>query len=341
MVSFNNTCRYYPKKRGLVTGIIGAFGNIGSSLYNFLGSTIINPEQVKAGDGGFFPYEIAYRFKYYLYMKIGSIALLSTLALLFIFQYKEEYNYPKVENNDIQGILKPNEEEINNQEVNAQNGELIHEFPEENQQISKEQYKNNLKKIIKSRKLWFLFSLFFTVSFGINMISTTFMTFGTKEKIDTEILTYTSTIYFLGSCLFGFTWGVIYDKVGFRICILIVSGIGAIVSSSIYFSKDIPYLFSVLVILNGGISSGMFSILFPHILTVFSHTYATEVYGIISIAFGSSSVISGVYAFVITQIMTDVDMKSYIYAYIVGGVLSIVGFIFGLFETDTVFNYSN
>lgn len=349
MASFKNSCRYFPHRRGLITGIIGAFGNIGSSLYNYLGSTIINPEQIKAGEGGFYPYDIAKRFNYYLYMKIGSFAILSSLALLFIFQYKEEeYSNTKVEPiknidsqvSEIQEDLNPVEAKINkDNEENADNVVASSKSAKEHPQPSKTEYKKHLKKIFTSGRLWFLFSLFFSTSFGIHMISTTFMTFGTKEKIDTKLLTYTSTIYFLGSCLFGLAWGIIYDKYGFKTCILIVSGIGAIVSNSIYFAKDIPYLFSVLIILNGGIASGMFSILFPHIITIFSHTYSTEIYGIISMSFGSSSIMSGIFAFIVTKIMTDVDMKSYMFAYILGGILSIVAFIFGLFESDEPFSF--
>ena len=46
-VPIKNSCRYYPKKKGLINSIIICLGGLVSSLYAFIGEKIINPANIK------------------------------------------------------------------------------------------------------------------------------------------------------------------------------------------------------------------------------------------------------------------------------------------------------
>lgn len=343
MTSFKNACRYFPTKHGIITAVIGGCGNAGSSLFNYIASLVINPNNVQVNKGEqFYPERIANNFITYLYIKLGAVAGMSIIAASLIFQFKTDDDFgPSLEpanlvNNSILDIEEYSRESLNRSQLESSVADINEE---EVETVKPRTYGSDLRKVLFSGRIWYLFLLFFSSSFGTNIIATTFFTFGTRQGISTTILTNTSIIYFTSSCFIGIIWGSVFDRFGFKVCIIIISTLGMICTGAFFYSRKIPYLFASLVIVNGGLASGNFSILFPHILTVFTPVYSTEAYGIVSMSIGSSSLISALFAFFVTK-LADYSTAYEIVYWIASG-FSGLAFILGIFESKKQFNFEN
>lgn len=81
---------YFPKNKGLITGII-LVGIGGSSLiFTWIADSIINPNFIKTDPStGFFPREVSERFYKYIFILTILIGILAVISFLMIFdQYK-------------------------------------------------------------------------------------------------------------------------------------------------------------------------------------------------------------------------------------------------------------
>lgn len=88
-----NSWKYFPKKQGLVNGIILGGAGISSSVLTPLADFfIINPDKKKADEKGLYPTEVAERVPKYLIILCITFLVLGIIALIFTFPYKEEEN---------------------------------------------------------------------------------------------------------------------------------------------------------------------------------------------------------------------------------------------------------
>lgn len=59
MIPVAHCYKYFPKKKGMVSGIIVAGSGLGTFLFSMLAIEAINPHNAKPGVDGYFPIEIA------------------------------------------------------------------------------------------------------------------------------------------------------------------------------------------------------------------------------------------------------------------------------------------
>jgi hypothetical protein len=90
--------KYYPNRKGLISGfIVSAFG-FSAMVFNYLSEFIINPEN-KSIEGEFFSESIAQNIlKYYIYI-IGIYSILGVCGISLLISYQEyvEVNILKFE----------------------------------------------------------------------------------------------------------------------------------------------------------------------------------------------------------------------------------------------------
>lgn len=361
MQSTKNACMYYPKHQGLIAAIAGAGGNLGAAGFNYLSEIIINPDKVEADEGKYYSIKISARYKIFLYYHMGITMGCTLIAMGCLFKYNQSENEKMVkfisekptaivndEPNNQGNIIDDDllvssggsgiEQNENYQEIAQEDNDLNE--AKELQTRDKSLYYKDLKKVLKSRRIWRIFFIFFCSSFSQNIITTTFMTFGTIEHINTEILDYSAILNSLIGTLVGPLWGIMIDKIGFKFALSIMNILGAISSVAFYFSRTIYILYGILVVMNGALSCGIYANMFPHILKVYSFYYATEIYGLILFSTGLSNILSTTYAFIITEILKESSNNlAYMYIYVAGGALNLISVLLTYFENDEEFEF--
>lgn len=361
MQSTKNACMYYPKHQGLIAAIAGAGGNLGAAGFNYLSDVIINPDKLEADEGKYYSMKISARYKIFLYYHMGITMGCTFIAMGCLFRYKKNenekmvkfisekptaivYDEPNNQGNNIDDHFlvssgeNEKEQNENYQEIAQEDNDISEE--KELQTRDKSLYYKDLKNVLKSIRVWRIFFIFFCSSFSQNIITTTFMTFGTIEHINTTVLDYSAILNSFIGTLVGPLWGVMIDKIGFKFALSIMNILGAICSVVFYFSRTIYILYGILVVMNGALSCGIYANMFPHILKVYSFYYATEIYGLILFSTGLSNILSTTYAFIITEILKEsTNNLAYLYIYVVGGALNLISVLLTYFENDEQFEY--
>ena len=103
-----NSWKYFPKKQGLVCGIILGGAGISSSVLTPLADyVIINPDKKKADEHtGLYPKEVGDRVPKYLIVLCVTFLILGIFSLIFTFPYQEEENAEEKEKEE-ENLIKP------------------------------------------------------------------------------------------------------------------------------------------------------------------------------------------------------------------------------------------
>ena len=361
MQSTKNACMYYPKHQGLIAAIAGAGGNLGAAGFNYLAEFLINPNKLEADEGKYYSEKISSRYKIFLYYHMAITMGFTLMAIMCLFRYKQTENEKmvkfinetptaivndsNVQGNNIDDILVPCEGNgitisENYQEVSQEDTEQ--EKSNELKARDKNLYYSDLKKVLKSKRIWRIFFIFFCSSFSQNIITTTFMTFGTIEHINPVILDYSAILNSLIGTIVGPLWVLMIDKIGFKFALSIMNLLGGICSCFFYFSRTIYIIYGLFIVMNGALSCGIYANMFPHILKVYSFYYATEIYGLILFSTGLRNILSTTYAFIITELMNESKGNlAYLFIYVAGGGLNFVALLLTYFENDEEFVYDD
>ena len=336
-----NACHYFPKNRGLVIALCGSFFTLGIAGFNILGELIINPRSAQPDGNKIYPFEVASKIKTFFLVQVGLFCFLSLLALFFIFPYQHTSEEIKQLNQDKDTNLEINQGDSlipDNYEPGFTEEEINDET---NEKVNPNEFTfHHIKLAINSWRVWRLFIITFCLSFMVSLIQTTSRAIGINVNVRTIYLQIIGTGGFLIGCVCGPIWGVLIDKIRFRIiyCILNISIV--VIGFGYYFCiySEILYL-----IINLAIAlpfSGFFLVLIPHIMKVFGMKYFIEITGIINLSSGISHLISAVFAFLVDTFLEKNPNLSYLITFMVGGCLSIVGAVLGFFEDDTEFIYN-
>ena len=101
-----NCWRYFPKKQGLVNGIILGGAGLSSSILTPLADYwIINPKRRDTNKDGIYPQEVADRLITYLVVLCILFLILGAISVVLSFQYQEE---------GLESIEEPIKEEASN-----------------------------------------------------------------------------------------------------------------------------------------------------------------------------------------------------------------------------------
>lgn len=129
--SLKNCWKYFPDKKGVISGIIFSCFGLSSFAFTSIGDLIINPKSEQKGENGYYTEEISNKFLDYLKFYIICIIVLGTLSSILCFPFekdekmedvieRESLNLTKENNYDYEkeeGINKT-EEEKNEKEEN-------------------------------------------------------------------------------------------------------------------------------------------------------------------------------------------------------------------------------
>ena len=86
-----NSWKYFPKKQGLVNGIILGGAGLSSSILTPLADYwIINPERRDTDSDGIYPEDVANKLTTYLIVLCVLFLILGALSIFLTFQYQEE-----------------------------------------------------------------------------------------------------------------------------------------------------------------------------------------------------------------------------------------------------------
>lgn len=327
MLSPKNACKYFFEKKGMVNAIIASLGSIGGGLYNLAGEMLINPKSIGT-TGGFYPFEIAEKIKYFLLFQMCTVAIIVFVALVLIVPHDDSKNIMKDKINSIEPILDSpvlNEEclqeEVNIPNQNNQEYSIVH-----------------IKKAVTSWRAWRLFLLCFLSSFIIIMISTTYRSVGIALDRSTKVIQAIGTLRFVVNCICTPIWGVLTDFLNYRIILLIINIGCAALGYLYYFCLFSNFTFFVGSLMESVLLAGLMATIAPHIMKVFGMKYYIEIGGVIAFGFALGTVFSTIVSYLVTSILNNSKFGFFL-MYVIGGGMATVAAVLGLFEDDREFEY--
>lgn len=312
-----NACRFFPGKEGLVGAIVGGGGNVGATSYILILNLVIMKD-VKM-DKELVAEECKDYYKKFLLLHMIS-GIVTTFIVCLLYN---EYQSDGDNTNKVYPLLS--------QENNFLKEEQHFESPEQKTETSEE---FSFEDILTHRRIWFLFFIFFISSFGQNFITSTFFDFGTsgeKEnllKFKPQQITAGITVMNFIGVIVGPIWGIIFDMFGFKVAVSLMNLLGCIVSSCFYFSKSSLFAYNFVGVLNGIVFSGVYAMLFPHLMKVYSYRFAGKCYGIVIMATGFSNLSSVILGYFLSKS----GPSNYLIAYLIGAGCSVIGLFACLFE---------
>lgn len=311
-----------------MTNLIYGIGGLSSPMFNFIGETIINPDnKVLKFNEKYFDYSINKNLIKYYYVILIGISVSVIISLILIFQYREE-DYVGGEGDP---LLEVSENNANNER------EDISEDPLSNLRQSSTDHWNNIKKRLKTYRVWNLFLITFFANFLPFMITISFKVIGTYERFQIVILKTTTSVMSLvknGICPF---FGYLFDTYGYHPMIKVVNISAIMVGILMCLSTYNEVLFGIITVLNSIIVSGFRCITDPLIMHVFSIAYSIEIGGLVGLSFGLSSLISTAFVFG-TSLFQNRNI-SYFIIFITGAALNWLSLLLSFFEDETRFKF--
>ena len=338
--SVKNACKYFPKKRGLINALAGGFGgNLGSSTFNLIIKLFVSKgDYPRANDNNMYIKSTAENFKIFFYMHAGISLGFGILSSLLLFPYEkaiskggQTFSEMIEQKNNIDRLPENINEEINRA----------------NKEIKKSNYKEDLKLILSHSRIYYLLAIFLCTSFLQGFILTVGFNFGTMEhgknnnkKIGGDEMSIIFMLMSLISCFIGPIFGSIYDKLGFKKTMIILNIISVFNGSLIFLTVRLGVIFyGISIILNGCLNSGAFSMIFPYVSKIFGFNYAGELYGIVVLSVGISSIMSSSIYYIISKVIKTENDLSYLYIFIVGIIMNIISIVMTFYEKEEVFSF--
>ena len=339
--SVKNACKYFPEKRGLINSIAGGFGgNLGSSTFNLIIMLFVSKgDYPRADDNNMYIKSTAENYKIFFYIHAFVSFGFGLLSCLLLFPYedinkdKDKKNFsPMVEQNNIDRLP-----ENINKEINKANNDLI-----------RNNYKQDLKLILRHYRIYYLLCIFLFSNFLQGFILTVGFNFGTmnhgisddSKKIGGDEMSIIFMLMSLVSCFFGPMFGAIYDKLKFKKTMILLNIISVLNGCLIYFTVRLGVIYyGITIILNGCLNSGEFSMIFPYVSKIFGFQYAGELYGIVVLSVGISSILSSSIYYIISKVIKTENDVSYLFIFCFGIILNIISIVLTYYEKDEMFSF--
>lgn len=322
-------------------GLISACGGLGGALSGFFGESMINPNNIQLKEGeSYYDYTIAQNtINYYFFQ--GIVVILGTGGGCSLI-YKYTINDTEINISNIgKSLIRDSNASSNDYVASKYNDQKNIESSIVNPLIDIDQsnYKKDLKKVFKSRRLWLLFGINFCSGFLSFLILTTFKVIGTTRMFSISALKIGAVGAALGSSICSPLWGLLYDYFGFKYLISIINISGIALGVSICFSMNNEVMYVCLVIFNTIILSGIMPLFHPHIMKVFGIKYVMELGGLMGFVPGISNVLASVYAFIVSLYLFNREEVFYI-SYLVGSLFHLISFCLACCEKGLPFEYN-
>ena len=330
--TLKNCWKYYPNKKGLISGILFSSCGLSTFLFTTIGDWLINPNAEPEIGKQLYSKEIAMRYLNYLQYYITCIIILGTISSILSFPYEEDNSKEK----DIEKSFDDTRNKNNLIEDNKINEKdyIINDENDKRNSVNSDmegERKNNI--IVKEENLTLkesIFSFQFLLCFIIVgctllfsfLLTNTYRTFGLEMELNELGIQILSKVYTLLNTFARIIWGLIYDKCGFKYPYIFICINQIICSSLIYFSaKNLITYFVVCCF--GVLSFSGHMILFPNLITKkFGVDNSVILLGFCGIVGGITSLIG--------PVLTSQFIKSnddYLKTYLVAGSTTIISLI--------------
>ena len=196
-------------------------------------------------------------------------------------------------------------------------------------------------------RIYYLLAIFLCTSFLQGFILTVGFNFGTMDHgqnsnkiIGGDEMSIIFMLMSLISCFIGPIFGSIYDKLGFKKTMIILNILSVLNGSLIFVTVRLGViLYGISIILNGCLNSGAFSMIFPYVSKIFGFNYAGELYGIVVLSVGISSIMSSSIYYIISKVIKTENDLSYLFIFIVGIIMNIISIVMTFYEKEEVFSF--
>ena len=277
MPVIKNCLLYFPKKKGLINGLV-LFGYGTSSLiYNSIADYLINPfyRQINSSTGYFDTYISKNVIKYLLFFNIFN-GIMAIISFLLLFEYR--INPKKDKERFIQKNIEEKYEDIDDNNIEAKESKIRekdkYKYEKEEIRISLKEAFIQAIKGIQIYQLLVMSTILQIVSFTI---SNTYRSFAQQCLMEEYFLSNLNRLYSILSGISRLIWGYLFDKFTFKSLYSICIITQAIVDSILYNSVHYPILFFFLVCFQGVMVSGKISLN----VTMFTKVYGIKYFGFI------------------------------------------------------------
>ena len=323
--SLKNCWKYFPDKKGLISGIIFSSFGLSAFIFTSLGDYIINPKDDHKNKDGYYSEEISEKFLTYIKVYIICIISMGTISCLLCFPFKEE----SLKESDNPENIEINKDISVTDNGNSENDENHYSVVIKEETKMEENDNLTLKESLLSLDFFLCLTVAgCTLIYGF-LLTNTYRNFGsiTLKGYETE-LKYLSKAFTLLNTFSRLVWGLIFDKIGFKFLYIIVCVNQLICGGLIYISskKIVTYF---IVVCFGVLSYAGHIILFPNLI---HHKFGVDnsvvILGICGI-FGGISALVG-------PILTDIieNNEDYLKIYLIGVAPTIASLLITCFIKD-------
>ena len=317
-VTEKNSCRYYPKYKGIINSSTLFISYFAGSFYSYLGEIIINPNYEKVIDkdtNPLYPEEVSKRSVYFFLLSMIVIPITCLLSILMFIKYE-----PKEDEN--QNLTQ---KEIKDEDKTTNTGEIINNF-----------------------RFWRINLLSSLTPFWVYFLTGTYRAYLPLLDISQNTISKIPTIVNIIYSISGVLWAFLVDKFGFKIIIRILTLISLILSILFVVFSLTYNLFSSFYLIGFFFStimsrSSYMSIMVPHIMNIYEFRNYLIIGGFsklfVQIIFFITSLIS---VLISLKYKTAEDLlipyKIIIY---ISSFISIFGFILSFYENDEKFEFKD
>ena len=324
--TLRNCWKYFPKKKGIISGILLSSCGLSVFLFTSIGDFIINPNAEGKIDSQFYSKEVAMRYTKYLKFYISCVIILGTLSSILSFPYKEE----KIIEDKIEKInINENKENLVNENVDIidEKDNRYSVKSNKNEENAKDtsleaDEKLTLKECLFSVQFLLCFTMVgCTLLFGF-LLTNTYRPFGVSMHLNELGIQTLSKAYTLLNTFSRILWGLLYDKFGFKYPYSFVCINQIVCSSLIYLSAKNIYTYFICCCF-GVLSFSGHMILFPNLVTKkFGIDNSVTLLGVCGLLGGTTCLLGPVLTSSIIK-----DNRDYLKTYLIAGSTTIVSLI--------------
>jgi len=231
--------KWYPRKKGLVNGIIvGGFG-MGAFIFNTVQTTYLNPLNHSPDADGYFSKaqnDILERVPS-VFLLLGSIyAIMQLVAIVLISAPSEDdmaSNIPLVTHS----AADDNDEDVLYQNEDLHETSLPSPISTASIQPDPETLSVSPNQIVRTREFWILWLTFLLNTQSVGYINSMYKAFGQTFINDDHFLAVVgafAAVFNSGGRVF---WGHMCDVFGYKMCMLLVTTLISILYSTLYFTE--------------------------------------------------------------------------------------------------------
>jgi len=228
--------RWFPNKKGLVNGIIvGGFG-LGAFIFNFVQTTYLNPQNRSPGKDGYFSLEqndVLERVPS-VFLLLGSIYTVMQLVAVMMISAPSsddiESNIPLVTSAEAETRDNEADEDILYQNEASMSSSPNPMHPE---------LEINIRPMdmVKTREFWILWLTFVVNTQAVGYINSMYKAFGQTFINDDHFLTFVGSAAAIFNSGGRVLWGHMYDKFGYKMCMMMVTSLISTLFSTLYFTE--------------------------------------------------------------------------------------------------------